>query len=118
MIEIVSSARCIGCGRCVLACPTDVFDAGPAGVPVVARQDDCQTCYLCEVYCPADALFVAPQTAPLPAGSPLRDEAHVAGAGLLGSYRERIGWGGGRTLGARVAVGPPIATPQDPPARG
>jgi NAD-dependent dihydropyrimidine dehydrogenase PreA subunit len=117
MIEIVSATRCIGCARCIRACPTDVFDAGAAGVPVVARQEECQTCYLCEVYCPVDALFVAPQTTPLPPGSPLRDEVHVTRIGLLGSYRERIGWGGGRTLGARVAVGPAIAPPDEPSAR-
>jgi ferredoxin len=88
-----------------------VFDTGADGVPVVARQEDCQTCYLCEVYCPVDALFVAPQTDPVPPESPLRDEEHVARAGLLGSYRERIGWGGGRIAGARLAVGPPIEAP-------
>jgi len=108
VIEIVSAQRCIGCGRCVRVCPTDVFDTSPDGVPVLARQSDCQTCYLCELYCPVDALFVAPATTPVAESSPLRDEAHVVGAGLLGSYRERMGWGGGRVLGARLAVGPPI----------
>lgn len=108
MIEIVSAHRCIGCGRCVRTCPTDVFETGDNGVPVIARQDDCQTCFLCEANCPMDALFVAPQTRPLPTSSPLRDEEFVARVGLLGSYREDIGWGSGRTLAARVAVGPPI----------
>ena len=60
VIEIVSAERCIRCDRCVDVCPTDVFDRGPSGVPVVARQADCQTCFLCEAWCPVDALFVAP----------------------------------------------------------
>jgi NAD-dependent dihydropyrimidine dehydrogenase PreA subunit len=104
VIEIVSAERCIGCDRCVDVCPTDVFDrGGPDGVPVVARQGDCQTCFLCEAWCPVDALFVAPERDPLPDGL---DEAALAGT--LGSYREAIGWGRGRTPGARTAVGPPL----------
>lgn len=100
MIEVVSRERCIGCDRCVEVCPTDVFDRGADGVPVVARKSDCQTCFMCEAYCPVDALFVAPQRHPL-AGEP-------DPAGLLGSYRAAIGWGHGRTPGAASAVGPPL----------
>jgi NAD-dependent dihydropyrimidine dehydrogenase PreA subunit len=96
MIELVSDERCIRCDICVKACPTNVFDAVPDGPPVIARQEDCQTCFMCELYCPADALFVAPQadhTVHL-------DEAQLEGTRLLGSYREAIGWGPGRTPGA------------------
>lgn len=103
MIEIVSAQRCIGCDRCVDVCPTDVFDRGADGVPVIARQADCQTCFLCEAWCPVDALFVAPERDPLPEGL---DEASLDGE--LGSYRAAIGWGHGRTPGARIAVGPPL----------
>lgn len=60
MIEIVSAAACIACDVCVKVCPTDVFDRGADGVPVIARQSDCQTCFMCEAYCPTDALYVAP----------------------------------------------------------
>ncbi|WP_437344892.1 LLM class flavin-dependent oxidoreductase [Streptomyces tubercidicus] len=62
--------------------------------------------------CPADALYVAPQTYPLPVDEPtVRDEDGLDRAGLLGSYRRRIGWGQGRTPGARLAVGPPLNPP-------
>jgi len=108
MIEVVSAERCVTCDRCVRVCPTDVFDTGPDGVPVIARQSDCQTCFLCEAYCPVDALFVAPQRDPLPAGSALADEAGLVRRGLLGGYRAQIGWGHGRRPGARLAVGPPL----------
>jgi NAD-dependent dihydropyrimidine dehydrogenase PreA subunit len=112
MIELVSAARCITCDRCIEACPTNVFDRGADGVPVIVRQSDCQTCFMCEAYCPTDALFVAPQTAPLPAGDPLRDEAYLVDSGLLGSYRKQIGWGHGRVPGAKVALGPGLGTRQ------
>ena len=97
MIEIVSTDRCVRCDVCVKICPIDVFDHGPDGVPVIARQSDCQTCFMCEVYCPADALYVAPLAGPAPAGSPHTDEASVD----FGAYRRMVGWGRGRTPGSR-----------------
>lgn len=106
MIEIVDKDRCIGCDRCIDVCPTRVFDRGANGVPVIARHNNCQTCFQCEAYCPADALFVAPLATPVPAHSPLRDTDALTAAGLLGGYRRELGWGKGRALGARTAVGP------------
>ncbi|MBI3215686.1 MAG: ferredoxin family protein [Mycobacterium sp.] len=106
MIEVVAGERCIGCDRCVEVCPTRVFDRGPDGIPVIARQANCQTCFQCEAYCPVDALFVAPLATPVEAGSQFRDIAHLEAAGLLGGYRRELGWGSGRKLGARTAVGP------------
>jgi NAD-dependent dihydropyrimidine dehydrogenase PreA subunit len=58
VIELVVATSCTQCNECVKVCPSNVFDAVPGGVPVIARQDDCQTCYMCEMYCAADALFV------------------------------------------------------------
>jgi len=98
MIEIVSASRCTGCNICVSACPTNVFEAVPGGIPRVARQDDCQTCFMCELYCPEDALYVAP-VADGPAAVSENDEAVQT---LLGSYRRSIGWGKGRRPTAAV----------------
>ncbi|MFF5444209.1 ferredoxin family protein [Streptomyces sp. NPDC012888] len=114
MIELVSAERCIACDKCVEVCPTDVFERGPDGIPVLARQDDCQTCFQCEANCPVDALFVAPQTRPLPEDPAVRDERALARAGLLGGYRREIGWGHGRTPGALRAVGPPMGPAGQP----
>jgi NAD-dependent dihydropyrimidine dehydrogenase PreA subunit len=97
MIELVSDSRCIRCDICVKACPTNVFDAVPDGPPVIARQEDCQTCFMCELYCPTDALFVAPEADETVT---VREQA-LADNGLLGSYRAAIGWGEGRSPGAR-----------------
>lgn len=49
---------------------------------------------MCELYCPADALFVAPQADE----SVAVDEETLIEAGLLGGYRESLGWNPGGTL--------------------
>ncbi len=95
MIEIVSETRCIACDICERACPANVFDRDDRGMPIIARQQDCQTCFLCEIYCPTDALFVHPQ-AEGPTGI---SEAQVEAQGLFGSYARELGWRRGRSGG-------------------
>jgi NAD-dependent dihydropyrimidine dehydrogenase PreA subunit len=97
VIELVSASRCIKCNICVSVCPTNVFDSVPDAPPTIARQSDCQTCFMCELYCPVDALFVAPETDVLTSVN----EAELAETGLLGSYRENIGWGNKRKSTAK-----------------
>ena len=87
MIEVIDSKRCTGCNICVHACPTNVFDVNGA-VPVIARQQDCQTCYMCEAWCPEDALYVSPF-----ADTPeIVDLAALQASDTLGSYRHALGW--------------------------
>ncbi|GGY13356.1 4Fe-4S dicluster domain-containing protein [Streptomyces anandii] len=96
MIEIVDPDRCIACDRCIEVCPMRVFDRGTDGIPVIARQDSCQTCFQCEAYCPTDALFVAPLVTAVAPGSRFRDVTELADSGLLGGYRRELGWGQGK----------------------
>ncbi|UKS29247.1 ferredoxin family protein [Paenibacillus sp. HWE-109] len=103
MIELVSSERCVGCTLCVKVCPTNVFDKNEDGVPIIARQEDCQTCFICEAYCPVDALYVAPFEDPLDV---VPSEEELIQTKLLGSWRETIGWGKGRTTLAEVDTTP------------
>lgn len=88
MIEVISEDRCTGCNICVSVCPTNVFDITHGGIPVIARQDDCQTCFMCEVYCPDDALYVGPQATELTG----INVAELEAKNLFGSYRTSIGW--------------------------
>src|SRR6476659_5078052 len=92
MIEVIDAQRCTSCDICVNVCPTNVFDKTD-GVPVIARQDDCQTCFMCELYCPEDALYVAPQTV---ASANVEEAART----LIGSYRQAVGWRRGQRSGA------------------
>ncbi|MEI7027095.1 ferredoxin family protein [Paenibacillus sp. y28] len=102
MIEVVSRDRCVGCSMCVRVCPTNVFDSGPDNIPLIARQEDCQTCFICEAYCPVDALYVSPY-ADTAEGV---QEEQLLEAGALGSWRETIGWGKGRTKLAALDTTP------------
>ena len=61
---------------------------------------------MCEAYCPVDALYVSPVADPVGPGSPHASVEAVAAAGLFGDYRELIGWGAGRTAGARLDKNP------------
>ncbi len=88
MIEIVSADRCVKCDLCVDACPDNVFDAVPNGIPVIARQDDCQTCFLCELFCPTDALYVSPLSEAIEGTS----ETELVARNVLGSFRREMGW--------------------------
>ena len=97
MIEVVSESRCVECDICVKVCPANVFDATD-GVPVIARQDDCQTCFLCEIYCPTDALYVAER-----ADGPLAiTEEEVEARNLFGSYSRALGWKRGKPGGSQL----------------
>jgi len=96
MIEVVSADRCIRCDICIRICPAFVFDRGEDRLPVIARQDDCQTCFLCEIYCPTDALYVAEGAD----GSNGIDEAEVEERDLFGAYARALGWNRGQPGGA------------------
>jgi NAD-dependent dihydropyrimidine dehydrogenase PreA subunit len=88
MIELLLEERCTQCGQCVSHCPMNVFEAGAGGVPVIARQHDCQTCYMCEMYCAADALYVGSNA--FRPEHPGREE--VIASGQLGRIRRDSGW--------------------------
>lgn len=96
MIEIISEGRCIGCDICARVCPAFVFDRRDDGVPVIARQNDCQTCFLCEIWCPTDALWVSPHAE----GPVAVSEAEIEAEGLFGAYARALGWSRGRAGGS------------------
>jgi NAD-dependent dihydropyrimidine dehydrogenase PreA subunit len=96
MIELVVEDLCIRCDRCVVVCPTDVFDAVPDSAPIIARQEDCHTCMSCELHCPVDALYVSPRGE----SDPSINEAEIVASGVLGSYQRALGWKRARPGGA------------------
>lgn len=93
MIEVLLEDRCIKCNQCVSVCPMNVFERVEDGFPRIARKSDCQSCFMCELYCPEDALYVEPEAE----WSVRIDPEELERSGLLGGYREKVGWGPGRT---------------------
>lgn len=61
-MAIESINGCIGCGTCVVTCPTDVFRMNEKKYKVeIAYPAACQICHLCRMYCPVDAITINPE---------------------------------------------------------
>ena len=54
-VALVDEARCIGCARCIDACPVDAI-AGAPGFMHTVIADYCTGCELCLPPCPVDCI--------------------------------------------------------------
>ena len=58
----VDFSLCYGCGKCISACPTNVFelhtDENDRLVVDPINDADCILCLVCELVCPVDAISV------------------------------------------------------------
>jgi electron transport complex protein RnfB len=60
---LIDEARCIGCARCIEACPVDAI-VGAQGWMHTVVEDWCIGCALCPPACPVDCIdMVAPRGA-------------------------------------------------------
>ena len=57
-IAIVDEARCIGCARCIDACPVDAI-VGAQGFMHTVVEEWCIGCELCLPPCPVDCIALA-----------------------------------------------------------
>lgn len=55
---------CIGCFKCIVACPVDAIIGAPKFLHVVI-EDDCTGCELCIAPCPVDCIDLVPAPPPL-----------------------------------------------------
>jgi Pyruvate/2-oxoacid:ferredoxin oxidoreductase delta subunit len=54
---VLVTARCTGCGACLLTCPEHALrPTGDVAAPLVALVDRCTGCGECIEICPADAV--------------------------------------------------------------
>ncbi len=61
----IDPAACIGCARCLRACPVDAI-VGAAGVLHAVLAAECTGCNLCIAPCPVDCIAIVAAAAPVP----------------------------------------------------
>lgn len=69
-VAVIDEARCIGCFRCVEACPVDAIVGAPQLMHTVLTEQ-CTGCELCVEPCPVDCIDIVAVAQPVPA-RPLR----------------------------------------------
>jgi electron transport complex protein RnfB len=62
-VALVDEARCIGCARCIDACPVDAI-SGAQGFMHAVIAACCTGCELCLPPCPVDCIDMVPAPAP------------------------------------------------------
>ena len=63
VVALIDEARCIGCARCLDACPVDAI-AGAQGFMHTVIAAYCTGCELCLPPCPVDCIDLAPPPGP------------------------------------------------------
>jgi electron transport complex protein RnfB len=63
VVALVDEARCIGCTRCIDACPVDAI-AGAQGFMHTVIAAYCTGCELCLPPCPVDCIDMVPAPGP------------------------------------------------------
>ena len=61
-IAFIREDECIGCTKCIQACPTDAI-LGAAKLMHTVIRDECTGCELCVVPCPVDCIDIVPLSA-------------------------------------------------------
>ncbi|OPA93473.1 electron transport complex subunit RsxB [Pseudomonas fluorescens] len=81
-VAYIREAECIGCTKCIQACPVDAI-VGAAKLMHTVISDECTGCDLCVAPCPVDCIEMRPPTSVLPivgglaASDELRRERNV-----------------------------------------
>jgi electron transport complex protein RnfB len=112
MLARIVEADCIGCTKCIQACPVDAI-VGAAKLMHTVIADDCTGCELCVPACPVDCIVLEPM--PL---SQLDDPRHADAARAHFQRREtrlaRERDEREAELAARKAAVDAVATPNNP----
>ena len=91
MLALIDEAVCIGCTKCIQACPTDAI-VGAANLMHTVIADECNGCELCIPPCPVDCITMVParETPPPMARAPQYRRRYLAREARLQRWqRER-----------------------------
>ncbi|QFT53620.1 Electron transport complex protein rnfB [Microbulbifer sp. THAF38] len=72
-VAFIREAECIGCTKCIQACPVDAI-AGAAKYMHTVISDECTGCDLCVEPCPVDCIDMVPLETPLQDWHPQKPE--------------------------------------------
>ena len=76
LTAIIREAECIGCSRCIPACPVDAIIGTQKQLHTVLL-DECIGCKLCVSPCPVDCIDIVPLADKLPATQPVNKPARA-----------------------------------------
>lgn len=76
LTAVINEAECIGCSRCIPACPVDAI-LGTHKFLHTVLLDECIGCKLCIDPCPVDCIEMVPLTTMLPVGSDIDKPARA-----------------------------------------
>ena len=69
-VAFIREAECIGCTKCIQACPVDAI-IGAAKLMHTVIEDECTGCDLCLDPCPVDCIDMLPRSAPITQWQPV-----------------------------------------------
>lgn len=79
LTAIINEAECIGCSRCIPACPVDAIVGAHKFMHTVLL-DECIGCKLCIDPCPVDCITMVTLATQLPAGTAIDKPARATKA--------------------------------------
>ncbi|WP_296261788.1 MULTISPECIES: electron transport complex subunit RsxB [unclassified Pseudomonas] len=91
-VAFIREAECIGCTKCIQACPVDAI-VGAAKLMHTVIADECTGCDLCVAPCPVDCidmLALPPTTVPIVGGLAFDETQRLARAGKRAHARKRF----------------------------
>src|SRR5690554_786774 len=88
LAAVIREAECIGCTKCIQACPVDAI-LGAAKRMHTVIVDECTGCELCVAPCPVDCIDLVPHPAWQAAESEAERDAYLARRAELGRRRHR-----------------------------
>ncbi len=91
VVALIDEARCIGCTRCIDACPVDAI-AGAQGFMHTVIAAYCTGCELCLLPCPVDCIALAPPPGPwtLADAAAARERARRRKKRMLEVYSSKV----------------------------